>query len=55
MLDHKEWQIFKYKVSKQMDEVKLDINKELFIIDKIAKITWYALIRNIFGIIEANV
>jgi len=39
MLDHKEWQIFKYKVSKQMDEVKLDINKELFIIDKIAKIT----------------
>jgi len=37
MLDSKEWKAFKGKVAKQMDEIKLVINKELVIIDKIVK------------------
>lgn len=56
MLDPKEWQAFKDKVSKQMDEIKLVINKELVIIDKIVKNNRiYVPVREVFEIIGADI
>ncbi|WP_372996900.1 N-acetylmuramoyl-L-alanine amidase [Lutispora sp.] len=56
MLDPKEWQAFKDKVSKQMDEIKLVINKELVIIDKIVKNNRiYVPVREVFEFAGAHI
>jgi len=56
MLDPNEWQAFKDKVSKMMDEIKLVINRELVIIDKIVKNNMiYVPIREMFQIIDADI
>lgn len=56
MLDPKEWQVFKDKVSKKMDEIKLVINKELVIIDKIVKNNMiYVPVREVFEIAGAQI
>jgi len=56
MLDSKNWQEFKDKVFKKVDDIKLVINKELVIIDKIVKNNRiYVPVREVFEIIDADI
>lgn len=56
MLDQRNWKAFKDKVLKKMDDIKLVINKELVIADKIVKNNRiYVPVREVFEIINADI
>lgn len=56
MMDQRNWQEFKDKVFKKVDDIKLVINKELVIIDKIVKNNRiYVPVREAFEIIDADI